>query len=100
MVVKITIQAFTFAVTGTFIPNQIITIAVDPIPTIVGPMFVVVETSKVDPVAAPLVVEAIVSTQVLNVAAMASCTVHHLVIIAVVPSCIGLLHMFAATTTS
>ena len=100
MVVKITIQASTFAATGTFTPNQIITIAADLMLTLVDPMFVVVETSKVDPVAAPLVVEAIVTDTVLNFAAMASCAVVHLVIIAVVPSCIGLLHMFAATTTS
>ena len=97
---KITTQALTFVVTEIFIPNQVATLAVDLIPTILDPMFVAMETLSVNQVGAPLVAEAIITTQVLNVAAVANYTVYHLVIIAVVPQCIGLLHKFAATTIS
>ena len=97
---KVTTQTLRFAAMDMFTPNQITTLAVDHIPTILDPMFVAMETLSVNQVAVPLVAEAIITTQVLNVAAVASCTVQHLVIIAVVPQCIGILHIFAATTTS
>jgi hypothetical protein len=93
-------QVLTFAVTEIFIPNQVATIAVDPIPTIVDLTSVAVVTSAVNPADAPLVVEAIVTTPDHNVVAVASCRVHHLVIAAVVPHCIAILHIFVAITTS
>ena len=99
MEVRITTRALTFAVMETFIPNQIATVAVDPIPTILDHMFVAMETSSVNPAAANIVVEAIITTQVPSAAAAASCIVHHLVMVAVVPPCIGIHHMYAACTT-
>jgi hypothetical protein len=98
--VRITTQALTFAVAETFSPNQTVTIAVDTSPTIVVIMFAAMETSSVDPAGARLVVEATITTQVPSGVAVASCIVHHLLIIAVVPLYIGLLHRFAATITS
>ena len=97
---RVTTQTLRFAAMDMFTPNQITTIVVDLIPTILDLMSVAVETFSVNQVGAPLVVEAIITTRVLSVAAMGSCTVHHLVIIAVVRQCIGILHIFAVTTTS
>ena len=93
-------QILTFVVTEIFISNQVATPAVDHIPTTLDLMFVAMETSAVNQAGESIVAEATITTQVLNVAAVANCTVHHLVIIAVAPQCIGILHIFAATTTS
>jgi hypothetical protein len=98
--IRTSTQGLTCAVTETFIPNQIATVVVDLVPIIQDLIFVAMETSAMRPADARIVVELRTTTQVPNVVAMASCRVHHPVIIAVVPPCIGILHRFAATTMS
>jgi hypothetical protein len=92
--------ALSSVVTETFIPNQVAIIAVDPSPTTVVLMFAAMESFSVNPADADIVVEATITIQVPSGVAVASCKVHHPVIIAVVPLYIGLLHRFAATITS
>ena len=92
--------ALSSVVTETFIPNQVAIIAVDPSPTTVVLMFAAMESFSVNPADADIVVEATITIQVPSGVAVASCEVHHPVIIAVVPLYIGLLHRCAATITS
>ena len=99
MVVRITTQAPTFAVTEICIPDQIATVVVGHFLTTGGTIFAVLEIYLANPADAQVAVEAKITTRGLSVVATGRYKVHLLDIIAVVPLYIDILHRFAATAT-